>query len=72
MKTLKDLCFIKETYTQHTGGGCMVDFVELKNGKVLGISDELVVLYDSFEDFDNDIGEDRQHINLIDEEGNQR
>tara|TARA_R110000744_G_scaffold143441_1_gene255322 strand:- start:814 stop:1014 length:201 start_codon:yes stop_codon:yes gene_type:complete len=39
--------YIKETSTQNTGGNVMVDFVELKNGNVIGISDDCVVLYKS-------------------------
>jgi len=31
--------------TEHTGGGCMVDFVKLKNGLQVGINDDAVVLY---------------------------
>ena len=36
--------------TKNTGGGCMVDFITLKNGKVLCISCDYVGLYESIED----------------------
>lgn len=52
--------FIKQVFTENTGGGCMVDFIELKTGQVIGLNDECVVLYPSMvayregtvEDFD--------------------
>ena len=47
----KELTYIKEMYTEGTGGGCMVDFIVLKFGKVLAISDEMVAVYNSEEDF---------------------
>lgn len=34
-----------------TGGGCLVDGIRLNNGMFIGISDELVCLYNSIEDF---------------------
>lgn len=37
--------------TENTGGGTMVDFVILKDGRVLGINDECVCLYKSLDDF---------------------
>lgn len=43
--------FIDSIHTENTGGGWMVDFVVLKDGRVLGIDDEYVVLYKSMEDF---------------------
>ena len=52
--------FIEQVFTENTGGGCMVDFIELKTGQVVGLNDECVVLYPSMvayregavEDFD--------------------
>ena len=44
----------QETY--NTGGGCMVDFLHLSNGKVLCISDEYVGLYNSVDDMLEDDG----------------
>ena len=47
------LKFIKKVYTEHTGGGCMVDFVVLKSGKMVSITKDCICLYDSVEDFWN-------------------
>jgi hypothetical protein len=38
--------YIEKVETEHTGGGVMVDYVHLKSGQVLGVSDECVVLYE--------------------------
>jgi len=43
--------YIESVTTEHTGGNCFIDFVQLKNGKVLGINGDCIVLYDSMEDF---------------------
>lgn len=37
--------YITRVFTENTGSGSMVDFVELWDGKILGINDEFVVLY---------------------------
>ena len=34
--------YIKKVWTENTGGGTMVDFVELSNGIILTITDESV------------------------------
>ena len=39
--------FVKSIFTENTGGGCMVDFLELHTGQVVGLSDESIVLYPS-------------------------
>ena len=43
--------YIKNTFTEYTGGGCFVDFVTLSDGRVIGINNETIVLYESFEAF---------------------
>ena len=43
--------YIQEIKTDDTGGHCMVDFVILKDGRVLGIDAEYVCLYKSMDDF---------------------
>ena len=56
---------IKRVFCENTGGGTMVDFIELNDGRILGLNDECVVLYESIADFydcDNQI--DRQVIIL--------
>lgn len=37
--------FVTRVCTENTGGGCMVDLLELVDGRVLGVSDDCVVLY---------------------------
>lgn len=46
-----NLTYIDSVFTENTGGGCVVDFVELKDGRVLGISDEYLCVYESFDHF---------------------
>ena len=41
---------IKKAYTENTGGGCLVDFLELENGLLLAVSDEYVGLYKTVDD----------------------
>lgn len=43
--------FIKKVWTENTGGGCMVDMIELEDGRVIGINEECVVLYESMDQF---------------------
>lgn len=40
---------IKSFSSENTGGGCMVDLVELPDGRVVGISDECIALYPSLD-----------------------
>jgi hypothetical protein len=41
--------YVKTVSSWNSGGGIIVDVVELKDGRVLGITDESVVLYESME-----------------------
>lgn len=41
---------IEKHYIMNSGGGCMLDILELSNGMVLAISDEYVGLYKEVED----------------------
>lgn len=43
--------FVASVFTESTGGGCMVDFIVLIDGRVVGLNDECVVLYPSQEAF---------------------
>lgn len=43
--------FIADISSMDTGGGCIVDFVHLKDGRILGINDETMVLYKDMEQF---------------------
>ena len=42
---------IVKAYTENTGGGCLVDFLELENGLLLAVSDEAICLYANMDDF---------------------
>lgn len=48
--------YIKNSYVENTGGGCLVDVIELENGNVLIINDEYIGLYKSFDAFIESIG----------------
>jgi hypothetical protein len=56
--------FIEDISSMDTGGGCIVDFVHLKDGRVLGINDECVCLYKDMEHFGN--GDDLTENEIID------
>jgi hypothetical protein len=62
---MTSLNYIDRVFTENTGGGTMVDFVQLKDGRILGINDEFVVLYESLEAFYDFSHKNREHINLI-------
>jgi hypothetical protein len=57
--------FIKMITTYQTGGGCMVDFVMLKGGKVLAIDNDTIGLYDSLDEFYEGKDGHFDHIPLI-------
>jgi hypothetical protein len=59
--------FIKKIESHETGGGCTVEFVTLADGRVLGINDECVVLYESMDDFYECYTSNRQIIDLCKE-----
>jgi hypothetical protein len=41
--------YIKQIETVYTGGGCTIDFIHLKDGRIVGINDEAIGLYDSMD-----------------------
>lgn len=47
-----EISAIKSVSTWNSGGGIELDLIELADGKVLGISDEVVILYASMEDLE--------------------
>lgn len=49
------LTYVKKVWTENTGGGCMVDMIELEDGRVIGINDECLVVYPSYDAFYNGI-----------------
>jgi hypothetical protein len=44
-----DMEYIEKMFTENTGGGVMVDFIILKDGRCVGINDECIVLYSSYD-----------------------
>ncbi len=55
---------VQSVTEEDTGGHCMVTFVTLADGRVLGINDECVVLYPSMDAF-YDHSEDLPVIELL-------
>lgn len=45
-----DLEYVKQVSAWDSGGGIILDLVELKDGRVLAISDEVMILYKNIED----------------------
>ena len=54
--------YIESAGPLNTGGGIMVDMLYLKDGTIVGISDELIVLYPSEDAF---WGGTEKHLGLI-------
>jgi len=57
---------IKRVFCENTGGGTMVDFIELNDGRIIAINEDAAILYASLDDFydDFDMWQDRQFISL--------
>lgn len=55
---------IAEISTADTGGGLTVDLITLNDGRIVGISGDAVVLYDSLDDFQNNEARERPMIAL--------
>jgi hypothetical protein len=66
--TNDEMTYIHHVFTENTGGGSMVDYVCLKNGKVIGISDECLVLFDSYDDACEDDGTKAKGVIQFDKE----
>ena len=58
------MSWIKQISSWDSGGGIELDIVELADGKVLAISEEAVVLYDSLDDLESGEGKERQTLYL--------
>jgi hypothetical protein len=56
MKT--NAVFVSNVETLRTGGNCMADMIELKNGKAIVLTDECLALYNSRKDFHDNGSED--------------
>jgi len=61
-----DMEYIKEVSTWDSGGGITLDLVELKDGRVLAISDESIVLYRDMEDLMTGEPSTRPILHLVD------
>ena len=59
-----ELEHITEATTWDSGGGMVLDILSLKDGRVLAISDDAVVLYSSLEDLESGESTDTQTIFL--------
>lgn len=59
----RHLTYVQNLETMNTGGGIMVDLIELKDGTFLGICDELVVQYQSIEQFYGDPNKGELNLN---------
>jgi hypothetical protein len=57
--------FIAKVETHQTGGGCYVDFITLSNGQVIAIDNDLIGLYDNYDDFGDGRDGDFSHVRLI-------
>ena len=55
---------IAEISTADTGGGIAIDLVTLNDGRVVGISEDAVVLYDNLDDFQGNEPRERPMIAL--------
>lgn len=55
---------IKKVTTENTGGGCMVDFIHLPDGRVIGVNEDCIVLYNSMRDFELGESDNPPSINL--------
>lgn len=56
--------YIDQITTENAGGGSMVDFIHLKDGRVIGINDEYAVLYNSMEEFWDATAQNKPTIEL--------
>ena len=52
---MKHLKFVKEYYTQDTGGGLECDILVLEDGTALVISEEAIVLYQNLETWEENV-----------------
>ncbi len=60
----QNLEHIKEISTWNSGGGVMLDLITLKDGRVLVVSDDVVVLYENMEEATDGEAKERPLIHL--------
>lgn len=51
MIKLLEMAHIEGVSCENTGGGCMVDFIHLPGGRVIGVNEDCACLYNSLEHF---------------------
>lgn len=56
---------IRKVFTEKTGGNLTVDFIELNDGRIVGINEECIVLYASLAEFWECASESKPCIELI-------
>lgn len=61
---MKTGMYINRVFTENTGGGCYVDFIELDDGRIIGINNECVVLYKNMDDVYGGEHKDRKAFSL--------
>ena len=45
----EECSFIEKVWTEQTGGNVMVDYIRLRNGELIGVTDECIVNYGNVE-----------------------
>ena len=50
------MTYVEKTFTENMGGGCMVDFLLLTDGRCVGIDSDSIVLYKSYEQARDGVG----------------
>jgi len=61
---IQNLVFIKNVSAWNSGGGIELDVIELRGGRLLAISDEVVVLYSDMGDLETGGESNRKSIAL--------
>ena len=56
--------YIDKLTFENVGGGSMVDFIHLKDGRIIGLNDECAVLYQNMEEFWNCTAEAKPSFEL--------
>tara|TARA_R110002126_G_scaffold62465_1_gene160791 strand:- start:281 stop:472 length:192 start_codon:yes stop_codon:yes gene_type:complete len=50
------MTYVEKTFTEDMGGGCMIDFLILTDGRCVGIDSDSIVLYKSYEQARDGVG----------------
>ena len=70
MANVSEECnFIEKVWTEQTGGNVMVDYIRLKSGELIGLTDDCIVNYGKVKDIweaevDDDCYSDKNVIDL--------